>query len=81
VRECEPFSSNISGRIDIAPIRKRTPLNVNGPINSIPARWAVNEKPQIIAVKSSKKSFFKRLIFIICTILLIIFKVTIAIMR
>ncbi len=26
------------------------PLNVNGPINSIPARWATNAKPQMADV-------------------------------
>jgi len=65
-------SQNIRGRIDIEPKRNLIPLKVKGPINSIPARWAVNAKPHIIAVKRRRKSFLSVLLFIFLIILHII---------
>jgi len=42
-----------SGTSDALPRRNRTPLNVNGPTCSIPARWATNANPQITEASRS----------------------------
>ena len=40
------------------PKRKRTPLNVYGPTDSIPTTCAAKAKPQMSAAKSSSKRYF-----------------------